>query len=159
MATLTADAAAATAPVYGTGPAGNMKVAFGQYSFVAGVATADIIEMCKVPAASTILGGDVMAGDLDSNATETLDINAGWAINDDEAADTDGFGNFGLWPGDVVTDIIPVAGNWKPLQGVLLTTGPKTFTADTTLTLEIVADAATAVAGVLTMVAYYAYNV
>ena len=157
MATLTATRAATTFPNAGTGPSGNLKVAYGQYSFTdTGVGASDVIEMCKVPAGAIVLGGYVMSGDLDTGA-EALDIDVGWSATDDEVADPDGFGNFGLWTGDVVTSIIPVAGNWKPLQGVLLTAGPKTFSADATLILTVNADSTTPASGELTMVAFYVY--
>lgn len=159
MATLTATNAADAHPVHGTGPAGNLKVAYGQYSFTdAGVAVNDVIEMCKVPAGAVVLGGYVMAGDLDTGA-EALDIDVGWAATDDEVADPDGFGNFGVWTGDVVANMMPVAGIWKPLQGVLLTDGPKTFSAEATIELVVNADATTPASAEITLVVFYVYNV
>ena len=158
MATLTANRAASTHATDGTGPAGTMKVAWGQYSFTdAGVGVGDVIEMCVVPNGATVLGGYVMAGDMDTG-TEALDIDIGWAANDTEVADPDGFGNFGVWTGDVITNLVPVAGNWKPLQGVLLTAGPKTFTARTKIQLTVNADAATPASSEITMCVFYVYN-
>lgn len=159
MATLTSTQAAETFPTHGTGPAGSLKVAYGTYAFTdAGVGAGDVIELCKVPAGAVVLGGYALAGDLDTG-TEALDIDIGWAATDDEAADPDGFGNFGVWTGDAITNLVPVAGNYKPLQGVLLTAGPKSFSAEATIEMVVNADAATPASGTITLVVFYVFNV
>lgn len=158
MATYTADQAASTYPTFGTGPAGSLKVAYGSITSTETLADNDVINVCKVPAGATVLGGYVLANDIDTG-TEELDIDIGWLANDDEIADLDGFGNFGVWSGDPVTDLIPVAGNYKPLQGVLLTAGPKTFTAETTISLDVNTNAATQAASwTVTAVVFYVFN-
>ena len=157
MATYTATQAAAGFPVHGTGPSGDLKVAFGSLNLATALAADDVIELCKLPAGATVVGGYVMAADLDTG-TEALDIDIGWLANDTEVADPDGFGNFGVWTGDTVTGIIPVAGHWKPLQGVLLTAGPKTFTAETKIAADVNAAAGTYAAGVMTVVVHYVFN-
>lgn len=155
MATLTAARAASTFPVFSP-PHGSgvLCAAYGVYTFAVNPTAADIVQMCKVPAKATVLGGYLMAADLDTG-TEALDMDFGWQATADEIADPDGFGNFGVWDGDVVSMIIPVAGSWKPLQGVLLTAGPKTFTAEASLALTVNAPANATGTGVITAVVFY----
>src|ERR1700754_4894497 len=155
MATITATRAAPGFPLAGHGLSGNLKVAWGSVTVSVDPAPDDVFEMCKVPNGATVLGGYVQAGDLDSNATETLDIDIGWAANGDEIADPDGFGNLGIWVGDAVAGVRPEVGNHLPLGGVLFTAGPKTFNAETVITATVVDDAATLTAGPLTVVVFY----
>lgn len=155
MATLTAARAASTFPVFSP-PHGSGMVcaAWGKYTFAVNPTAADVVRMCKVPAGATVIGGYLMAADLDTG-TEALDMDFGWEATADEIADPDGFGNFGVWDGDVVSMIIPVAGSWKPLQGVLLTAGPKNFTAEAMLSLTVNAPANATGTGVITAVVFY----
>lgn len=153
--TLTATRAAAGFPVYAGKGGGSLCVAWGKYEIAANVEDGDIFEMCKVPADATVVGGWIMGDDLDTNATETLDMDVGWAANGVDAADPDGFGNLGVWTGDAVSDLKPVAGTYFPLQGVLLEDGPKTFSAETTIQVEANAAAATGGTGTLTVVVLY----
>ena len=95
-----------------------------------------------------------MGEDLDTNATETLDIDIGWAANGVDDADPDGLGNLGVLTGDVSVHL-PVAGVYIPLQGVLQTDGPKTFDAETMIQIEANAAAATGGTGRLTLVVHY----
>ena len=88
-------------------------------------------------------GGDA-ASDVDT-----------FLFTDPDAADPDGFGNLGVWTGDAITDWKPVAGIMYPLQGVLLTGGPKKFAAETTIQVEANAAAATGGTGTMTVVVYY----
>ena len=153
--TLTATRAAATFPVAENNMAGVMHCAYGVYELAANVEDGDIFKMCKVPANATVVGGWIYGDDLDTNATETLDMDIGWAANGSDAADPDGFGNLGVWTGDAVTDLKVVAGTMFPLQGVLLADGPKTFAAETTIQVEANAAAATGGTGTLSVVVYY----
>lgn len=154
MATLTATRARANFPVAGHGFGGAMKVAWGSYTLAANPTAADIIEFCRVPAYATVLGGYLMGADIDTG-TETLDIDIGWAANGTEVADPDGFGNFGVLSGDVITELIPIAGIYRPLQGVLLTTGPQTFSAETVIQGVVNAAANAGGTGMLTLVVFY----
>lgn len=154
MATFTATRAAATYPVYG-GNHGNLRAAYGTIEIAANPADGDIYEMCRVPAGAVVLGGWLMAEDLDTNATETLDIDIGWAANGSDVADPDGFGNLGVLAGDAVAGYLPEGGFRYPLAGVLLTAGPKTFVNETVIQLEANAAAATAGTGTVTLVVLY----
>jgi hypothetical protein len=154
MATLTAARASANFPVAGHGFGGNLKIAWGTYTLAANPTAADIIRFCRLPAYATVVGGLFYGADIDTG-TETLDIDIGWEDNGTDAADPDGFGNFGVLSGDVITELIPVAGIWRPLQGVLLTAGPKTFAAETIISGTVVAAAATGGTGVLSVNVYY----
>ena len=155
MATLVAANAASGAPVAGASAKGVLQVAYGVYDLTTAPSTADIINMCKVPAGATVIGGYVQAADLDSNATETLDIDAGWASNGTDAADPDGFGNFGVLTGDAVAELRPVAGIYLPLANIIQNPGYKTFAAETTCTITITAAAATFAAGAIKLVVFY----
>lgn len=154
MATFTADRAAAGFPVFQSHQSGMLCVAWGTQTISAAPADNDIYPMCKVPAGATVLGGYIQADDLDTGV-EALDIDVGWAANGVEAADPDGFGNLGVWSGDAVLDIKPEAGIYYPLGGVLFTTGPQTFTNETTIQLECNVAAGTFTAGPATLVVFY----
>ena len=155
MATFTAARGAATFPAFQSHEAGSLCVAMGTINIAANPTAPDIYEMCRVPAGATVVGGTFYLDDIDTNATETLDMNVGWLANADESADADGFGNFGVLTGDVLAEYQPEAGTVYPLGGVLITAGPKTFTAETTLAVDCVATAATFTAGQMTLVVYY----
>ena len=150
MATLTATRARANFPVLGHGFGSNLKVAWGSYELTANPTAADIIQFCRVPAYFTVLGGLFYGVDIDTG-TEALDIDIGWADNGTDAADPDGFGNFGVMSGDTITELIPVAGIWRPLQGVLLTAGPKTFSVETIIQGVVNAPANAGGTGMLTL--------
>jgi len=152
--TLTATRAASTLPVFKASGAGIVCAAYGTFAVAANVEDGDIFEMCRVPAGAVVLSGVVRADDMDTNATETLDMDVGWAANGTDAADPDGFGNLGVWVGDAVGDIKPEAYNYFPFGGILKD-GPKTFAAETTIQVEANAVSATFAAGDLTVVVYY----
>ena len=154
MATLSAARAASTLPVFRPTGAGLVCAAYGAYTLAANPTAADIIEFCRVPAGAVVVGGWLMGADLDTNATETFEINLGWAANGDEVADPDGFGDLGVSTGDVSVHL-GAAGLYYPLQGVLMTAGPKTFNAETIIQGTVVATAATGGTGVLTLVVLY----
>jgi len=155
MADITNIRAAADFPVFQSHASGLKCVAYGTETLAANPTADDILSMCKVPAGAVVLGGTLFADDLDTNATETLDIDVGWAANADEVADPDGFGNFGVLTGDAVAEYKPVAGIIMPLQGVLLTAGPKTFTAETTIIITFIAAAATGGTGQISLTVDY----
>ena len=154
MTTFTATRAASGFPVSGYGTAGTAKMAYGSIAVAANPVAADVYEMCKVPAGAIITGGYLMAGDMDTNATETLDMDLGWLANGDEVVDVDGFGNLGVWSGDA-TGTKPEAGSYFAAGGVLLTAGPKTFNAETTIAVTCVVTAATFAASQMTVVIFY----
>lgn len=150
--TLTAERVTSVQP-FQAHAAGLMCVAYGTYSIAANVEDGDIFEMCKVPAGAVVIGGHVIADDLDTG-TETLDMDIGWAANGVEAADPDGLGNLGVWTGDAVANLKPEAINYFPLAGTLKD-GPVTFTRETTIQIEANAAAATFAAGTVTLYVYY----
>jgi hypothetical protein len=120
--------------------------AYGEINVTANPAPSDIYELVRLPAGATVIGGYFYIDDLDTG-TETLDIDLGWAGNGAEALDADGFGNNGVLDGDAVAGIKPEVGSWRPLGGVLFTTGPQTFTRETIIQATCVATAATFAAG------------
>ena len=154
MATLTGSRAASTYPVpKGTG-AGNLKVAWGSYNIATALSQNDIVQFCRVPAGAVVIGGYVQGKDIDTG-TEAFDFDIGWAANGTEALDADGFGNFGVWDGDAVAQLRPEAGIFYPLGGVLLTTGPQTFTNETIIQGTCNAAANAGGTGILTVVVFF----
>lgn len=155
MATFTATRAASTFPVFQGEGSGVMCAAYGTIEVTANPVANDVYQMCKLPAGAVVLGGRIYSDDLDTNAAETLDLDIGWAANGAEAADPDGFGNLGVMGTDTVAGIKPESGYNYAFGGVLITDGPKAFTAETTVTVTCVATAATFAAGTLSVVVYY----
>src|SRR5687767_10696944 len=109
MATLTATRAASTFPV-ASHTGGVCNVAYGSYDLSANPTAADILEICRVPAGAVVLGGWLRAEDIDSNATETIEMDVGWLGNGTDAADADGLLNSGALNGDAVTNYLPEGG-------------------------------------------------
>ena len=154
MATFTATRAASTAPVTAiTG--GVLNVAWGTIEVSANPVAADVYEMCRIPAGAVVVGGYIYSDDLDTNATETLDLDIGWLANGVEAADPDGFGNLGVLGTDTVAGIKPESGYQYPFGGTLITDGPRTFTNETVVAVTCVATAATFATGTLSLVVHY----
>lgn len=149
MATVTATRAASTFPAFKALGAGVLCRAYGHYDFAAEPAAADVLEICRIPAGATILGGFIRMGDMDSNATETLDFDVG------TAADTDAFGNFGVNTGDALAAYLPEGGILLPLHGTLATEGPVTVTAETVIQVTFVDDPATFDSGNVTVCVDY----
>lgn len=155
MATLTGPKAASTAAVPGLPvPTGVPGIAWGYYNFATAASSADIVNICKVPAGATVILGFFQGADIDTG-TEALDIDIGWAANGTDAADPDGFGNFGVLTGDVVAELKPVAGLWNPLVNVLQDSGYKTFAAETTITVTVTAAANAGGTGIIKVVLFY----
>lgn len=154
MATFTATRAASTFPVTAV-TGGPLNVAWGTIEVSANPVAADVYEMCRIPAGAVVVGGYIYSDDLDTNATETLDLDIGWLANGVEAADPDGFGNLGVLGTDTVAGIKPESGYQYPFGGLLITDGPKSFTNETVIAVTCVATAATFAAGTLSLVVYY----
>jgi hypothetical protein len=152
IGTVTATRAATGFPVAAGGSAGQVLAAWGTYNIAAATADNDVIQMCRVPKGATVLGGWLIGEDIDTG-TETWDADFGWAANGDEAADPDGFGNFGVISGDAVDG--NEAGIFRHLGGVLRTGGPKTFNAETLLQLEVNAAANAGGTGRVTVIVLY----
>jgi len=152
--TLSAARASTTLPVFRSVGAGIVCAAWGTYPVAAtALEDGDIFEMCRIPAGATVIGGWVQAQDLDTGI-ETVDFMIGWAANTDEVADPNGLLLAGVKTGDISVHL-DVASTWMPLAGVLLTAGPKTFTAETLIQVEVNAAQATGAAGQLTLVILY----
>jgi hypothetical protein len=152
---VTGTRAAATFPVPGLPvPGGVLGVAWGVYNHATNLAATTEIEYCRVPAGATIIGGFWQAVDLDTNATEELDIDIGWAANGTDLADPDGFGNLDVLTGDASVHL-PVAGIWIPFAGIIQSAGFKTFAAETKLIATVNVDAATGGTGISKLVAFY----
>ena len=155
MATFTATRAASTAPVFAPVGSGILCAAYGTIEVTANPVAADVYEMCRIPSGAVVVGGRIFSDDIDTNATETLDLDVGWLANGTDAADPDGFGNLGVMGTDTVAGVKPEAGYNFALGGVLITDGPKAFAAETVVAVTCVATAATFAAGTLSVVVYY----
>lgn len=155
MATFTAARAASTFPVFKATGAGVLCAAYGTIEVAANPVASDVYEMCRIPKGAVVVAGRIYSDDLDTNAAETLDLDIGWAANGVEAADPDGFGNLGVQGTDTVAGIKPEGGYNYAFGGKLITDGPQAFSAETVITVNCVATAATFAAGTLSVVVYY----
>lgn len=154
MATLIGTRAASNvAPYTGIG-SGNLCVAYGHYDLAANPTAADIIQLCRLPRGAVVLGGWVSIEDIDSNTTEEVDIDLGYAANGVQTADPDAFGNFDVITGDAIAGYTVVAGAHMPLRGEL-TNGPLTLGGETVVQAVVNVDAATFAAGTIYAVILY----
>lgn len=153
MATLTGPRALSTFPVPGLPEQGTLGVAWGYYTFATNPTAADIVELCRLPAGATVIGGFMQAADIDTG-TEELDIDIGWAANGTDAVDVDGFGNLGVLTGDVSVHL-PVAGIYVPFANIVQDSGFKTFAAQTTITATVNVDAQAGGTGIIKVVVFY----
>lgn len=154
MATLTGSRAASSFPVGGAGQANVLHVAYGTYNFTSAASANDVVEFCKLPAGATVIGGFYQGADIDTG-TETFDMDIGWAANGTDAADPDGFGNFGVQDGDAVAQFRPVAGIYYPFVNVIQDSGVKTFAAETKVIGTVNAAANAGGTGVVKVVVFY----
>ncbi len=152
------------APQYGTATApksaamavggGIKNTKWATYNFAANPTAADRVYMLKVPARCWVTDGLLYGPDIDTG-TDALDIDVGWLGNGVEATDTDGFGNMGVLNGAAITNLKPETGIYRPLGGVLFSTGPQFFTNETDIILTVVAPANAGGTGRLTLVVNY----
>lgn len=152
--TLTSTHGSSTFPVYGSGMAGTVKVAYGTYDIAAVVEAGDIFEMCRIPAGATVIGGWFTGDDIDTG-TETLELDVGWAANGVESLDADGFGDLGVITGDAITDLKAAASIYYPLQKTIFTDGPKSFSAETVIQITAVAASHGGHTGTISLVILY----
>lgn len=158
--TLTSTRAASTFPVFQASGSGIVCAAYGTYEVAANVEDGDIFEMCKLPAGAVCLGGMFYGDDLDTGG-EALDMDVGWAANGGsgtyDSADPDGFGNFGTLTGDAFAagNVSNVAGLIYPFAGNFANGDLPTFTAETTVQVEVNTAATTFAAGAISVVVYY----
>lgn len=155
MTTFTATRAASTFPAFQASGSGVLCAAYGTIEVTANPVANDVYEMCRIPAGAVIVGGRIYSDDLDTNATETLDLDVGWLANGVEAADPDGLGNLGVFTTDTVAGVKPESGYNFAFGGKLITDGPHAFSAETVIAVTCVATAATFAAGTLSVVVYY----
>lgn len=156
MATFTGTRAAADFPVTKP-PAGALGVAWGTIEVAANPVAADIYRLCRLPAGAVVVGGYFFGDDLDTNATETLELNMGWEANGVEAADADGFGDWGVQNGDAFAtgNISAIVGLQYPFGNLLQNTGPQSFSKETIVSATCVATCATFAAGTIGCVVYF----
>lgn len=155
MTTFTAARAAANFPV-NKPAAGSLAVAWGTIEVTANPVANDVYQMCRIPAGAVVVGGQIWSDDLDTNASETLDIDVGWAANGVESLNATGFGNLGVMGTDTVAGVKPESGYNYQFGGKLITDGPQSFSKETIIIVTCNATAATFAAGTLSvMVLYY----
>lgn len=142
----------------GAGAGNDVKCAFGTYEIATALSSDDTITMFTLPAGATVICGWLQADDLDTNMTETIELDVGTgATASGTAADPDKFLNSGALNGDAVTNVLPEGGIRLPLFGVLKD-GPWTATEDTDVVITVTAAAATGGTGTVTVTILYLYN-
>lgn len=167
MATVTANQNALQPPTGGFH--GNLKVAYGVYTYGAAPSANDLANLFKLPKNALVIDGFLMTDDIDTG-TETLEIDVGWTANGGAQTDgiktndgtswtnagyqavSAGFVDSGVLTGDAVTDLSPVGQNRRPFQ---LKTGPKFFSEETQVQAKITAAANAGGTGTVYVVAYY----
>ena len=112
------------------------------YALTANPTANDIITMLQIPAGFKVVDGWMIATDLDTNATETIELDIGIS------GDTTKFLNSGVLNGDVITNFSTVASIRLPFETTDL---PYTPTSATDLIVTVVAAAATFAAGTLSV--------
>ena len=167
MATVTANQNALQ-PATG-GFAGNVKAAFGVYTYATAPSANDLINLFVLPKNSLVIGGHLMTDDIDTG-TEALEIDIGFTANG--GASTDGprtndgtlwqnaassasataFVDSGVLTGDAITDLMKAGVNFRPFQ---LATGPKFLSEETQVQAKITAAANAGGTGTVYVVAYY----
>ncbi|MFZ2769876.1 MAG: hypothetical protein WAZ50_02015 [Minisyncoccia bacterium] len=153
--TLTGTRAARTLPVSSHGLAGTLRTAYGSYSVAANVEDGDIFEMCILPAGAIVVGGQFWCTDMDTNATETLDLDVGYAANGVEAAAPTAFVNSGVLVGDGITELVPAGANLRLFN---MAAGAVSLSAETVIQVEANAAAATFAAGTMFVRVDYVMN-
>lgn len=153
--TSTSAQAAADKAVFQPVGSGYVCKGWGTFDLVANVEVGDLYEMYRVPARAQVFAGVVYAEDLDTGGTEALELDCGWADNGSDGVDLDGFGDFGVWEGDAVTDILVVAGIWRPYANIIQSEGFKLFARETIIQLDAVGVAATFSAGQMSTYGLY----
>jgi hypothetical protein len=138
------------------GMAGNVKAAFGVYTYAVAPSANDLINLFKLPKNALVIWGFMATDDIDTG-TEALEIDVGFTANGGGAATlttydgttwtnaNDGSASAtylidsGVLTGDVMVDMLPAGMNFRPLQAIK--TGPKLFTEETVVQAKITAAA------------------
>ena len=159
MATFTGPFAGADAAVVDPGFGRGIGFIIPGYIDIAAKPVAsDIYQLCWVPAGFVCTGGMMYLADIDTHASETLDMDLGWKANGGsgtyDAIDADGLGDFGVMNGDAFANpsINSVTGNIVPFSGAFLSAGTfPYFTKKTLIQATCVATCATFSAGRLSV--------
>lgn len=117
----------------------------------------DLYQLLWVPAGFVVTGGTFYCDDIDTHASETFDMDLGWAANGGsgtyDALDADGLGNFGVMNGDAFAapSISSMTGNIVPFSGILADGIFPYFTKKTLIQATCIATCATFTAGRLSV--------
>ena len=155
------DRAAASFPVAKGHTAGAVHVAYGSYEVDTLSVIGDTYELCKVPAGAVILGGMFYCDYLDTNASETMNMDVGWKANGGsgtyDAMDADGLADLGVMNGDVTApNLAQAVGLVYNMAGPHFANGDfPTFTRETTIQVTCVAVQATLTAGAMSVYVLY----
>lgn len=132
---------------------GHVAVAQGYVDVAIAPVVADIYQMCSIPRGAIVIDGKFWAQDIDTNATETLGLEVGWAGNGVEAASVAGLVPASVISGDTVLDVVPAS---RSIRNFDMSNGSLAFTNDTQIQVQVTAIAATfAAARMFVEVMYY----
>lgn len=121
VSTLAAAQAAGTSPVVRP-PAGCTYTEVEAVEVGSAQSATDTIDFFYLPGDAIIVGGYLMADDIDTG-TEVYDMDVGWTASGGATADPDGLINGGVFSGDELV-VGGVAGNFRPINGLLGSAGP-----------------------------------
>lgn len=157
ISTKAAAQAAGTSPVVRP-PAGCIYAEHETIEVGSAQSSSDTLDFFYLPGDALIVGGHLMLDNLDTNSTETLDIDVGWTATGGASADPDGLINGGVMGGDELI-VGGIVRNFRPLDGLLVTNGVIDIGGDLggkTLIQGVVnAPAATGGTGTITLTVYY----
>lgn len=157
MTVYTAERSIAHYPMATPNIAGVMECSYGiiHFPLTNHPQAGDIIELCHIPAGTTIIGGEFLSGQLDVFPGETLDFDIGWADNGVEDASSDGLGNLGFALEHSIEEYKHEVGDMGPLQGDIMRNGPLTFTNKTLIQVTVNVAANVPITGNMSITVWY----
>jgi|SRR5690606_9392301 len=153
------DAVQLVEPLAQNNLSGVLHVAYGEVDLAANPTAADLIRLVKVPAGALIIGGEIWLDEIDTDGTEELEIDFGWAANGGGSetfttstgitytnafgsASSDGIRNSGVIPTEAAqTTYEPHTASGYYYKLGIFTTGPKFCSRDTIFQGTVIAPA------------------
>lgn len=135
----------------GSGPAGNLKVLYGEKTFTTAPSASDVIKMFVIPKGFVPMFGYLMGDDIDTG-TEALELDVGIT------GDTTKYLDSGVITGDTIANEKITVGIKIPLQEDLMTAPAAAFTEDTDCIVTVTAAANSGGTGTVKVILCGVYN-